>query len=95
MSKIIFEFAAKQNHAILSFNQHRGSYEPIIGYLSFGGSDDPNEWDFVSEEERLKSIQTDTLVEFQWYPKHPGTFYIIRASSIDAIEKEIEKLVKQ
>ena len=65
----------------LEHNAHKDVYETIEEFYDFG--------DFVSEKERLKAIEANSVWKLQWYPDTPIGFYIACASTLDAIEEFI------
>ncbi len=61
----------------LEHNCHKDVYESIEQYTS------PfNDEDWVSLEEKQKSIDTNELWKLQWYPDTPVGFYVLLASSL-------------
>lgn len=53
--------------------------------------DDIHQFDWVSEEERQKAIESNSMWGLQYYPNTPNGFYAIAASSIEALIDRIEK----
>ena len=65
----------------LEHNAHKDVYETIEEYY------DPE--DFVSREEWMKAVETDSVWHLQWYPDTPIGFYTVCASTLDAVEEAI------
>lgn len=67
----------------LTHNEHRDVYEDVVHYYDAET--------FVSAAEFEKAIAEDSVWTLQWYPKTPIGFHVIRASSLDAIKKQLEE----
>ena len=67
----------------LTHNEHRDVYEDVVQYYDAET--------FVSAAEFEKAIAEDSVWTLQWYPKTPIGFHVIRASSLDAIKKQLEE----
>ena len=65
----------------LGHNAHKDVYETIEEYY------DPE--DFVSREEWMKAVETDSVWHLHWYPDTPIGFYTVCASTLDAVEEAI------
>ena len=65
----------------LEHNSHKDVYETIEE------SCDPG--DFVSEKEWLKAVEDNSVWRLQWYPDTPIGFYIVCASTLEAVEEAI------
>ena len=65
----------------LEHNAHKDVYETIEEFYDPGA--------FVSEKERLKAVETNSVWKLQWYPDTPIGFYVVCASTLDAIEEAI------
>jgi hypothetical protein len=63
----------------LEHNTHKGLYQSTEDYCA-----DKDE-DWVSEYERLKAIQTDSVWTIQWYPNTPIGFIKMNASTLEAL----------
>lgn len=71
----------------LTHNEHKDYYKTVLQSIE---DCDINDVDWVSVEERQKAIDSDELWELQWYPDTPIGFYIIRASSLEALKSAID-----
>ena len=67
----------------LEHNPHKDVYETIEEFYDPGA--------FVSEKEWLKAVKENSVWRLQWYPDTPGAFYIVCASTLDAIEENIRE----
>jgi hypothetical protein len=67
----------------LSHNDHRDYYETVEEYY--------NREQFISDEEWGKSVATDSVWTLQWYPDTPVGFYIVSASTLEAIEAKLKE----
>jgi hypothetical protein len=65
----------------LEHNAHKDVYETLEEFYDPG--------DFVSEKEWLKAVKENSVWKLQWYPDTPIGFYIVCASTLDAIEEDI------
>lgn len=72
----------------LTHNEHRDSYEPVE-QAAHRLEDD----DWVTPDEREKAIETDSIWTLQWYPETPIGFFIMAASSLEALEAYFRKEV--
>jgi hypothetical protein len=66
----------------ISFNEHAHNYCDAHKAVERGilGSD---EW--VSEEEKQRAIETNSVWSLQWYPETPVGFHSLLASSLEAV----------
>ena len=74
-------------HAVclsLEHNEHKSFYETVEQYY------DPE--DFISDEEWKKCVETNEVWVLRWYPDTPIGAYIISASSIQAIQKQLKEV---
>lgn len=72
----------------LTHNDQKINYETVAQhceYMEF----DQDEW--VSEEQRLKAIDTNELWELQWYPDTPVGLCSKLAADLDALLKWAEQ----
>ena len=67
----------------LNHNEHRDVYETVEEYYEAK--------DFISLEERNKSIAEDNVWVLQWYPNTPIGFNRIAASTLEAIEAKLKE----
>jgi hypothetical protein len=67
----------------LSHNDHRDYYETVEKYY--------NREQFISDQEWKKAVATDSVWTLQWYPDTPVGFYIISASTLEAIEAKLKE----
>ena len=67
----------------LNHNEHRDVYETVEEYYEAE--------DFISLEERNKSIAEDNVWVLQWYPNTPIGFNRIAASTLEAIEAKLKE----
>ena len=66
----------------IEFNRHKANYE-TAALAILTGTYQPADW--VSEAEKQKAIDTDSVWTLQWYPDTPVGFYAVAASSLKAI----------
>ncbi len=66
----------------LRHNDHKSSYMTVAEYCETVQNDLEN---WVSEEQRLKAIETNELWELQWYPDTPVGFCIKLAADLDVL----------
>lgn len=64
----------------LQHNEHKNYYETVSQRYC---QDDWLEW--VSDQERLRAIETDEIWTAQWYPATPSGFYTLGASTLEAL----------
>jgi len=71
----------KHQSLFITHNQHKSYYETIEQYL------EPYDWDddWVSEEQKQKSLETQELWELQWYPDTPISFYKVMGADLDVV----------
>ena len=71
----------KGEHTILhiDLNQHKASYVTTEEAVA------NDEYDWVSEDEKQKAIDTDSIWTIQWYPDTPIGFYTLAASSLETV----------
>jgi len=67
----------------LSHNDHRDYYETVEEYY--------NREQFISDQEWEKAVATDSVWTLQWYPDTPVGFYIVSASTLEAIEAKLKE----
>lgn len=65
----------------LRHNEHKCFYQTIEQYCAELDRDD----DWVSQEQREKSILTDSLWVLQWYPDTPVGFFRLLACDLDVL----------
>ncbi len=65
---------------IISHNDHKSVYETVEQYTTLR-----NIGNWVSEEEKRKSIETNELWEIHWYPDTPVGFYVFWASDLSVL----------
>lgn len=75
---------SKSGSIHLTFNEHEGYYD------SPGERTDEDTW--VSAEEKHKAITTNSVWTLQWYPDTPVGFYVLTASSLEAVLAAAEKV---
>lgn len=64
----------------LTVNEHRDSYEPLAKAL-----EDLEAMEFpIDPDVRQKMIETDTLIDLQFYPDTPTGFYVVQHYDLDA-----------
>ena len=63
-------------------NQHKDYYQSIEDY-----TEDYDNTDWISEEDKQKCIDTNELWEIQWYPITPVGFHMIIGSSLELVLK--------
>ncbi len=63
----------------ISHNEHKNSYESVAQHLEML----PDFYQFPNDEEKQKCIDTNELWSIQWYPKTPGGFFCVAASTLE------------
>lgn len=76
---------SKQGSIAITFNEHEA-------YYAAAGErcEDPGDW--VSEEERQKAIETNSVWSLSWYPDTPVGFFVVTASSLEAVLAAAERV---
>ena len=69
----------------LEHNPHKLYHETVEDHCADEG------WEMVSEDERLKAIETDELWTVQWYPETPIGFHALSAQSLGALLDALSK----
>ena len=69
----------------LEHNTHKSIYQSTENYCA----DITELW--VSEDERLKAIATDSVWTLQWWPNTPNHSWKINASTLDALSEYFKK----
>lgn len=67
----------------LTHNQHKDYYETVEKYCENPWMEKNPGW--VSEEQRLKSLETQEVWELQWYPDTPIGFYKVCGADLDVV----------
>lgn len=67
----------------LEHNAHKDVYETIEEFYE--------PLNFVSEKEWFKAVEANSVWKLQWYPDTPIGFYVVCASTLDAIEEYIRE----
>lgn len=73
----------------LTFNEHHSCYV-MAQEAENRGEHGFKDW--VSDEEREKALASDTVWMLQWYPSTPVGFYVVSASSLEALLAYVEGL---
>jgi hypothetical protein len=63
----------------ITIDGHRASYESVTEYAA---KDEPPDG-FESDEARQRAIDTDSVVEIQWYPATPIGFFRVYAPTLE------------
>lgn len=90
IKEIIKNTEEKGNFSI-EWNPQRSYYQTVEDYLE----DNPDYLDFVSEEEKKKAIEENSLVFLQWYIRTPVGFNTYAASNLEALFKYMEKEIEE
>ena len=85
---------------IIGFNEeHAPNYQTAKEwhdrYGEYGGGDDHGRINWVSEEERRKAIENNSVWSCQWYPNTPVGFCCLGASSLTALIIALEQEVEE
>jgi hypothetical protein len=72
----------------LNINAHRNIYEHIVVALNNFKNHE------ITKEVHIKIIETDTLIDLQFYPDTPGGFYQIVHYSLDSALNEALAIAK-
>jgi hypothetical protein len=93
LERLLLSLINRQGHASLSvhFNECAASYMSAEEYEERNGIHE-DEW--VSTDERRRAFETNSVWEIQWYPETPVGFYVLKASSLNALLAAIEKKQK-
>lgn len=73
----------------LSHNPHKDVYDTIEVYIERLCG----EW--VSEEEKVKALETNDFWMLQWYPNTPICFFLLYAHNLDKLLEESFKVKKE
>jgi hypothetical protein len=68
---------SKSGSLTITFNDHEGYYEKPGERVS------DDEW--VSDNEKRKAIETNSVWTLHWYPDTPVGFYTVSASSLESV----------
>lgn len=80
------DFPPHKASMTLSHNDHKGVYETVEQWSLDNIHGSGRGWcSWVSEAERLKAIETDSIWTIQWYPETPVGFCSLAASSLEAV----------
>ena len=72
----------------LSFNEGNGpNYQTVEDYVTDDNWGSKTEW--VSDEEKRRAIEKNSMWEIHWYPDTPIGFYRLAASSLEALLKGV------
>ena len=72
----------------LTFNEGNGpNYQTVEKYVSDDSWGSKVEW--VSEEEKRRAIEKNSMWELHWYPLTPIGFHRVAASSLSALLKGV------
>jgi hypothetical protein len=74
----------------LSINEHKDYYETIEDHFN----NNPFIKDDLTQEELDRIVKADCLVELQFYPSTPITFYRVYGTSIDEVLDKAIKLIR-
>ncbi|GAF79999.1 unnamed protein product [marine sediment metagenome] len=87
------EWLFNQDYANITLrkNEHKTCYETVEEYI--GGSS-TYDYDFMSEEDRQKCIETDTMFEFRIYPSTPVGFNEFCGSSLEIVVNQMYEWMK-
>lgn len=72
----------RPNSLSISFNTCWGYYQTVKSAIEEGRANG-QEFDFVSEEDKQRCIETESLWHVQYYPRTPVGFNDVYASSLD------------
>ncbi len=64
----------------LEHNDHKGYYQSVADYI-----DDNSRFQWPSDEEKQKAIDTNEIWTLHWYPETPVGFYAVAAASLDEL----------
>lgn len=70
----------------LAHNEHRNYYESVSQAIESGTY---SEGDWISDEELMKSLETDEVWELRWYPNTPVGFCSSVASTLEALLEHV------
>lgn len=85
------DLPAHEASLTLSHNGHKGYYMTVAEAVednSFGYTEEC----WVSEDERLKAIESNDCWVVQWYPNSPVGFYVMAAHSLDVLLEAAKKV---
>lgn len=71
----------------LTHNDHRGVYQSVEDWDADQqrGSDGGAWYEWVSDEERQRAIESDSVWTLQWYPDTPVGFFALAASDLNVL----------
>ena len=74
----------------IEFNAHASNYQTVEEWERDFIERDRTTWfDWISPEERLKAIETDSVWTCQWYPQTPVGFNALAASTFEALMEAV------
>ena len=74
----------------LTHNEHHGVYKTAADWIAEHEADGNCFFEWVSDEERKRAIEADSIWTLQWYPYTPVGFLALGASSLAALLRAIE-----
>lgn len=69
----------------LTHNDHRNTYQASADWIAEQEQDGDCWFDWVSDEQRQKAIETDSIWTLQWYPDTPVGFVALAAADLDVL----------
>lgn len=66
----------------LVHNDHKDYYQSVADYI-----EDNDHFDWPSDTEKQKAVDTNELWTLQWYPRIPASFNAVAAATLEALLK--------
>ncbi len=77
----------------ISFNDHAVNYTDAASAIGILDMMDHGEW--VSEDEKRRAIETNSVWQIQWYPETPVGFNCLIASSLEVLIAALPRRPKE
>jgi len=75
----------------LSFNDITAPNYATVKEYNEKWSTDNEPYDWVSDEEKAKAIELNSMWCLHWYPDTPGGFFSVAANSLDVLLKYVKE----
>lgn len=76
-------FPAHEGAMHITHNDHKNQYQTADEWTRTNEVDQYADW--ISESERVKAVEEDSIWTLQWYPNSPVGFCCVAASSFEAL----------
>ena len=77
----------------ITVNEHKSAYKDVISYFTCESYTNPELLEEIGEDVYQRMVETDTIIEIQFYPDTPVGFYRVYHYDLEkAIEIALETL---